>query len=114
VLTHVSERAPDAQTAFTPSLDTADFTFRAEPPIQNVLVNGVDLARVVMLDAFTFNCRRSIRVIDKDVIRHHQDQGYRSSSGVCDSDLVLQSARESIQLICLEAYTNARDVRVGR
>jgi hypothetical protein len=107
----VGERVPDAQTSFTPSFDTAYFTLLAKSPIQNILVNGVDLTGMIMLDAFTLGCRGSIRVVDEGIVCHDQKQGDRSSSRVRDRHLVVnQLVHHSIML--LNAYTNARNVRI--
>lgn len=88
----MSERVPNAQTSFTPSFNTACFTLLAESPVQDVFVNGIDLAGVLMLDAFTLSSRGSIWMVDEDVIRDNQKKGYCSSGRVSDRHLMLPSA----------------------
>ena len=48
----MSERVPDAQTSFTPSLNATNFPLRTESPIQDIIVNRIDLIRMIVLDAF--------------------------------------------------------------
>ena len=66
----MGERVLDAQALFTPPFDTADFSIGTESPVQYVLVNRIDLARVLVFYALAFGCRRGIWMIDKNIIRH--------------------------------------------
>lgn len=88
----MSESIPDAQPLLAPSLDTAYLAILTKSPIQNVLVDGIDFAGMIMLDAFTLGCRGGIWMVYENIICNHQTKGYCGSSRVRDSYLVIRLA----------------------
>lgn len=85
--TYVSKCISNPQAHFSPPFDTASFPFSAEPPVQQIFIDGVNFTGMLVLEASTISRIGGIGVIDKDIVCDDQDQSDGGCTSISNSDL---------------------------
>ena len=60
---------------------------RTESPVQEILIDGIDFAGVLVLEAIALGRRCGIWVIDEDIDRNDKEQSDSSCARVGNGDL---------------------------